>query len=121
MADYLFPRDRRSFQDTFPELENIIIDIEYLRSGGQTEKNVNFTKETFPGHGVSCINPVCKNGGLSEFTLPRLIKKLIATSDSEITAHEFCRGGLYRGKTRYNACGWSYKIKVTIQRKHNQD
>ncbi len=107
MTDYLFPRERRTFEEAFPELENVVIKVAFLRDGGREKKKVTFTKDNFPGHGISCINPDCKNGGLSKFTIPRLIKKLISTNELEGKEHEFCRGGLYSGKTRYNDCGWS--------------
>lgn len=115
MSDYLFPRERRTFEEAFPELENVAIKVAFLRSGGREEKAVTFTKDNFPGHSISCINPVCRNGGLSELTIPRLIKKMIFTNKLELKEHEFCRGGLYTGKKRFNDCGWSFNIEITIQ------
>jgi len=117
MSDYLFPRQKVTFEEAFPELEDVKIKIAFLRGGGREEKTATFSKDNFPGNSIKCSNPVCRNGGLSAITIPRLIKKMISEKKLGLKEHEFCNGGLYRGQTRYNDCGWSFNIEITIQLK----
>lgn len=115
MSDYLFPRTKITFETAFPDLANVQVKVISLRGGGQPEQAATYTKDNFPGDGVKCSNPVCRNGGLPAIRIPLLIKKMI--SEKKMAAQEYvpCNGGLYRGQKRYNDCGWSFKIEITIQ------
>ena len=117
MSDYLFPREKMSFDEVFPELEDVNINVKYLRGGGREESSASFTKDNFPGNGLNCNNPVCKNGGLSPSIIRGLIKKMISEKKTEIKDHEFCNGGSYRGHTRDNDCGWGFNIEIAAKYK----
>ena len=119
MSDYLIPRGKVTFEEAFPELENVNIKISFLRGGGREEKTEIFTKDNFTGNGVRCSNPDCKNGGLSAITILSLIKKMISEKKVQLEEHKFCNGGLYKGQTRYNDCGWSFNIDISIQLKED--
>lgn len=119
MSDYLFPRQKKvTFEEAFPELENAKIKIAFIRPGRE-EKTATFTKDNFPGNGVKCSNPVCRNGGLSAIKIPCLIKKMISEKKLELEEHEVCNGGLYRGQTRYDYCVSFFNIEITIQFKED--
>ncbi len=115
MNDYLFPKKRISFEELFPQIKDIKIEIIVLRGGGREVKSINYSKENFPGSGIKCYNPSCENGGLSERAIPSLIKGMVSTNNRELKEHKFCNGGLYRGRNRYNDCGWSFDIKISIR------
>lgn len=108
MSDYLFPREKKSFEEVFPELEDVTINVNYFRGGGRVETSATYTKDSFPGNGLSCSNRGCKNGGLPPFTIPSLIKKMIKEKATETESYEFCSGGL---------CGWGWDIKITAKYK----
>ena len=117
MSDYLMPRGHASFQDVFPDINDIRIKVIVKRGGGQEVGSKTYTKESFPVNGVKCENPSCKNGGLSDTKIPLLIKQMVTKKQTDLEDQAFCKGGLYRGQNRYNECSWSFDIKLSIQYK----
>lgn len=117
MNEKLIPDQKVSFDEVFPSLENVNIEVTCLNSSGHKDQSITFSKDNFPTSGISCTNPICRHGGLPQTTIPVLIKSMISNSKTEIEEHRFCNGGRFRGKTRYDDCGYSFKIKIKLQLK----
>ena len=110
MSDYLFPRERRPFTEVYPDIEDLEIVVKLLNSGGNEVDEKVYSNTHFPVNGVNCGHVICKNGGLSSSTIVSAISKIYKNKESEYSEYIFCTGGRYRGRTRYDSCGWAFKL-----------
>ncbi len=116
-GDFLIPREPVSFDECFPQIRDI--DVEVVESGlgvGDNSRVSRYSKEDIEEH-VACSSPLCHNGG---FRLADIIRNMVRRGDREFQATRECQGkrGSPRGRNKNrNCCGNSFRIKITIEYK----
>jgi len=115
-SKYVFGK-KVSFEEVFPEIEDIVVDVEEL-CWGTNKQNCKrtYTKRNFPGEYIDCSNPLCYNGG---FSIGKILRDMVKNRQTELETLELCQGyeGSSKGNKYYKKCLNQFKIKVSIKYK----
>ena len=115
-TEFLFAK-KVSFDEAFPEIENITVEVEERQSGfphsASSPSRRIYEKSNFPGEYVNCGNLRCYNGGIS---VGSIIREMVDKCVTKQEVSRICQGyeGSPKGRRRYRSCLNSFKVKVSI-------
>lgn len=115
-SKYVFV-NKVSFEEAFPEIEDIIITVEESGKGFDNLNNKHtYTKQNFPGEYIDCSNPLCYSEG---FSLGKIIRNMVKEKKTELETLEICLGyeGSPKGKKYYRDCLNQFRVKISIKYK----
>ncbi|MFA5208418.1 MAG: hypothetical protein WC428_07295 [Candidatus Paceibacterota bacterium] len=101
-----------SFQEAFPEIKNIRVEIEEAEIASKGQK-YSYSKENL-GEYIDCSNPHCYGGG---FSIGKVIREMVSERKTEIDGDCMCQGneGSQKGRKIYRSCTHYFKYKVFIE------
>ena len=128
--NYLFSNEI-SFTKTFPEIENIFIEVKEFESSMRKPERDDeweramgsyssyprihrYSKNHLPGENINCSNALCFKGG---FSIGSIVRNMISKKDTFKEGKEHCQGyeGSPKGKRKYRNCSHQFEYKVTIK------
>ena len=117
MSGEFIPKNLKPLYELFPDINEIEIVVKILNSGGNEVSGKIYSKTHFPENGVPCGHSICKNGGLSNIDIHSAISKIYRNRELDSCDTIECKGGRYRGKQKYNSCGWLFKLLLKAKYK----
>ena len=120
-SNFVFSKKTSSFDEAFPEIADITINI--LENGegvNQYNKERTYPKQYLPGEYINCSNNLCYNGG---FSIGNIIRDMIRNEQTELEISKLCQGneGSPKGRRIYRKCLNFFKIKIKLKYKNIQD
>jgi hypothetical protein len=115
-TNYVFSR-KMKFEEAFPEIEDINIEIEEKGYGVYGElSRKSYTKQNMPGEYVDCSNPSCYNGG---FSIGQILRDMVGNKQTDAETSKGCQGyeGSPKGRRRYRSCINFFTIRAHIDYK----
>lgn len=109
-----------SFEDAFPQIEDITIVGEESSLGSPQGNPFSYRKPHLPGEYIDCSNPVCYRGG---FSVGSVLREMVRNKETEREARGICQGNEAspKGKKIYRKCLNTFKMKISIKYKEVVD
>lgn len=117
MSGEFIPKKLQLFSELFPDIHEIEIVVKILNSGGNEVSESLYSNTHFPVNGVPCGHIICKNGGLRATDINSAISKIYRNKEPNSCDTIECKGGRYRGKKKYDSCGWLFKLLLKAKYK----
>jgi len=112
-GDYLIPRERVTFAQAFPTVEDVR--VEWNETGrGADGKPHRFTREYFQAGVIACSNPLCDGGGVDTTSL---IRDMARERKADAEHFRVCRGAEKAGRRTRGPCNNSFDITIHIDYK----
>jgi hypothetical protein len=127
---YLFS-SRVPFNEAFPEVENIFIEVKEFESSVRKTENDKewekamgsyasypmvhrYSKNHLPGEYINCSNAFCFKGGIC---IGSIVKIMLDKKETFKEGIEHCKGyeGSPKGKSKYRDCSHQFEYKVSIK------
>jgi hypothetical protein len=112
-----FIANKSSFDNAFPDAEDIIIECDEVECiGGTKSWKHRYTKENIPGEFIDCHNPRCYNGG---FSIGEVMEDMISKNETKRNGATCCQGneGTPKGRRIYHSCPHHFNYAISIKHK----
>ena len=113
-SNFLFGR-KVSFNEAFPEIEDVTVDIEEVGYVAQYKGKRTYHKGSMDEY-IDCSNPLCYNGGVS---IGAILREIVRGKQTELTTSKMCQGYEVppKGRRRIRDCVNVFAVKVSIKYK----
>ncbi len=108
--------ERIDLEKEFPQVGDVRGTLEVNSSFGGSQSTVaEFTKMDLPYGQVSCVSPVCTDGGVSLGDIFRYkFTDMVRYKKERDSVSQFCRGYEDMGRGQRKPCKWLY-VRIDIQ------
>jgi hypothetical protein len=111
MDDHVFVGSQ-SFEDAFPEVENVTLTVTEDKTNKGSHATRSFSKETLPGDRVPCPDDKCQNGG---YDVSSKLCEMIRSREERKKLLVMCRGSEGSPRTRTSqGCRNCAEIEVHV-------
>ena len=108
--NFVFHNGHRSFDEVFPNIEKISVNIEENNIGSSDLLNKTLlTKQNFSEF-HSCSNPQCKNG---RYNIGNLVRNMVENHHTQLVAQKKCTGTEKLGRRCWCRAEVSINIEYT--------